>query len=31
MTKLRRNDTSWDVVNISKVSGERMFLSKDCQ
>ena len=31
MIKLRRSDTSWDVVNISKVSGDRMFLSKECQ
>jgi len=25
MIKLRKSDTSWDVVNISKVSGDRMF------
>lgn len=30
MIKLRRSDTSWDVVNIGKVSGERMFPSKGC-
>jgi hypothetical protein len=31
MINLRRSDTSWDVVNISKASGDKMFLSKECQ
>ncbi len=30
MIKLRRSDTSWDVVNIAKVRGDRIFPSKGC-
>ncbi|MCQ6276374.1 hypothetical protein JMM81_15775 [Bacillus sp. V3B] len=31
MIKLRRSDTSWDVVSSRKVNGDRLFLSKECQ
>ena len=31
MVKLRRSDSSWDVVSTRRVSGERMFFSKECQ